>query len=112
MDEIRASVSEDLEWLEPPEAPDRHIVKGRDAALQAMTNWIATWSEYEATLCDVVEDGDRALAVMRQRTGTEGGMLLDGDLFMVWTIRDGVPVRMEMYLDRASADAALRDLAF
>ena len=110
LDDIRASVAEDIEWLEPPEAPDRHIVTGRDAALQAMTNWIATWSEYEASLCDVIEYDDQALAVLRQRVGTEGGPSVAGDLFMLWTIRDGVPVRMEMYLDRASADAAARSV--
>ena len=108
LDDIRASVAEDLEWLEPPEAPDRHIVKGRDEALQAMTNWIATWAEYEASLRDVVEYDDRALAVIRQTAGTGGGLSVSGDLFMLWTIRDGVPVRMEMYLDRAAADAAAR----
>lgn len=106
MDEIRAMVAEDLEWLEPLEAPDRHIVKGRDAALQALANWLATWSEYEASLCDVVEYDDKALAVIRQRVGTSGGMSVAGDLFMLWTMREGVPVRMEMYLERAAADAA------
>lgn len=75
-----------------------------------MTNWLATWAEYEASLCDVVDYGERALAVIRQRVGTDGGLSVAGDLFMLWTVRDGVPVRMEMYLDRASADAAARSV--
>ena len=70
-----------------------------------MTNWIATWSEYEASLCDVVEYEDRALAVLRQRAGT-GGLSVEGDLYMLWTLREGVPVKMEMFLDRAQAEAA------
>lgn len=107
LDDIRVAVAEDLEWLEPPEAPDRHIVTGRDAALQAVTEWVANWADYAIELREVIESRDRVLAVLRQRTeGAGSGVSVESDLFMVWSFRDGVPARMEMYINRAQAEAA------
>lgn len=101
-------VAEDLEWLEPPEQPDRQVVTGREEALEAVTRWIATWASYAVELRELVDAGDRVLSVLRQRTeGAGSGLSVESDLFMVWVFRDGVPARMEMYFDRAQADAAL-----
>jgi len=48
--------------------------------------------------------GDRVLQSVRQRaTGAASGVPFEGDLFQVWQLRDGVPVRMEMFFDRAKA---------
>jgi hypothetical protein len=44
---------------------------------------------------------------VRQRaTGAVSGVPLEGDLFQVWQLRDGVPARMEMFFDREKAQAA------
>jgi ketosteroid isomerase-like protein len=98
----------DIDWLEPEEAPDRHVVKGVDNALAALDNWLSTWDGYELELVDVVEGpGDRVLQSMRQRaTGAVSGVPFEGDLFQVWSLRDGVPYRSEMFFDREKARAA------
>jgi ketosteroid isomerase-like protein len=108
IEEAMGLLDPDIDWLEPEEAPDRHVVKGVDNALAALDNWLSTWDGYELELVDVVEGpGDRVLQSMRQRaSGAVSGVPFEGDLFQVWWLRDGVPYRSEMFFDRAKARAA------
>jgi ketosteroid isomerase-like protein len=105
IEEGKALLDPDMHWAEPEEAPDRRVVQGRDAALAALSEWLEAWEGYEIELVDVVEaPGDRVVQSIRQRaTGAASGVPFEGDLYQVWTFRDGVPVRMEMFFDRARA---------
>ena len=97
----------EIEWLEPPESPDRSVVKGREAALSALMMWLSTWASYENELREVTEHGGRVIAGFRQRmVGSGSGIEVESDLFMVWTVADGLATRMEMYTSREEALAA------
>jgi ketosteroid isomerase-like protein len=103
-----AQLDPDIEWVEPPGIVDRATVTGPQAALESVSSWTAMWGDYEVDLLDVLdlEDG-RALAILKQRgRGAGSGVGVESDLFMLWSFRDGAPVRMEMYLNRADAEAA------
>jgi ketosteroid isomerase-like protein len=96
----------DLEWLEPPETPDRAVVRGREAALSALMMWLSTWSSYENELRGISEHGDHVIVHFRQRMiGPSSGVRVEGDLFMVWTVRDGLATRMAMFQSRDEAEA-------
>jgi ketosteroid isomerase-like protein len=100
----------DLEWLEPPESPDRTVVRGREAGLSAMILWLSAWASYENDLRGITEYGDRAILHFRQRvTGKGSGVSVEGDLFMVWTVREGLATRMAMFTreSEALADAGV-----
>jgi ketosteroid isomerase-like protein len=101
-------VSPDIEWVEPPESPDQHIVQGRTAAAAAVSAWIDTWSDYEIEMRDVIAEGDSVIAVLYQRAKV-GELPVESFVFMVWGFEDGVPARMHMHLDRerAFADAGM-----
>jgi ketosteroid isomerase-like protein len=105
IEEAKALLDPDIYWAEPEEAPDQRVVQGREAALAALNEWLEAWRGYEIELVDAVDaPGDRVLQSIRQRaTGAVSGVALEGDLFQVWQLRDGVPVRMEMFFDRAKA---------
>ena len=95
----------DLEWLEPPETPDRAVVRGREAALGALMTWLSTWASYENELVGLSEHGDRVIVEYRQRmVGPGSGLKVEGELFNVWTIRDGLATRMAMFSDRREAE--------
>lgn len=95
----------DLAWLEPPESPDRTVVRGREAGLSAMMLWLSTWASYENELRGITEHGDRAMVDFRQRmVGQGSGVAVEGDLFMVWTVRDGLATRMAMFTNRGEAE--------
>jgi ketosteroid isomerase-like protein len=108
IEEAKALLDPDIDWLEPEEQPDRHVVKGADNALVALNQWLETWHGYEIELVELVDaPGDRVYQAVRQRaTGAVSGVPFEGDLFQVWELRHGRPVRMEMFFDRAKALAA------
>ena len=107
MDAVLLLMHPDLEWLEPPEQPDRAVVKGREAALAALMLWLSNWASYENELRAITEHGEHVLVDYRQQmVGAGSQVSVAGDLFMVWTIRDGLATRMEMYLAREEAEAA------
>ena len=98
----------DIEWLEPPESPDRHVVSGREKALGALMLWLSTWASYENELRSLTEHGDKVLVEFHQTmTGAGSGLQVNSDLFMVWTVRDGFATRMAMFTNREEAEAEL-----
>jgi ketosteroid isomerase-like protein len=102
----------DIEWLEPPESPDRAVVRGRKEALSALIMWLSTWSSYENELRSITEHGEKVIVHYRQRmVGPSSGVPVEGDLFMVWTVEDGLATRMAMFQDRAEAEAAAAGLS-
>src|SRR3954447_12835225 len=108
IEEAASLLDPDIDWLEPEEQPDRHVVKGAEAARAALDGWLETWQGYEIELVEALDaPGDRVFQAVRQRaTGAVSGVPFEGDLFQVWELRDGRPVRMEMFFDRAKALAA------
>src|SRR3954447_12435855 len=108
IEEAASLLDPDIDWLEPEKQADRRVVKGADAALAALNDWLETWQGYEVDLVESVDGpGDRVFQAMRQRaTGAASGAPFEGDLFQVWELRGGRPVRMEMFFDRPKALAA------
>ena len=108
VEEVRALLDPGIEWIEPEEAPDRRVVTGGDAAIEAMTAWQEAWTAYELEVVDMIEgSGDCVFVRIRQRgVGATSGIPFEGDLFMIWTLRDGVPFRMEMFFDGDKARRA------
>ena len=95
----------DIDWLEPEEQPDRRVVHGSAAALAALSEFLAGWAEYGISFPDFSEGpGGQVLASMRHRgRGSGSNVEVEGDLFHVWELRDGRPVRVEMFLKRDRA---------
>ena len=101
-------MSPEIEWIEPPESPDRTSAHGREAAMGALMLWLSTWASYESELRGITAHGERVLVEFRQRmVGASSRLEVEGDLFMVWTIHDGLATRMAMYTDRSQAEADL-----
>jgi ketosteroid isomerase-like protein len=101
VDAVLSLMHPELEWLEPPESPDRAVVRGREAALAAVMMWLSTWASYENEVVAITEHGERVVVEFRQRmVGAASGLQVAGELFMVWTVRDGLAVRMAMFTGR------------
>jgi ketosteroid isomerase-like protein len=94
----------EMEWYEPPETPDRTVARGRENALRALQTWMSTWSSYEYEVVDMRSHGDKVLVEVRQRMeGAASGLPISMELFQIWTVREGLATRMEMYTDRGQA---------
>ena len=78
-------------------------VAGMEAFL---TDWTSAWDGWRLELEELHDAGDMVVAVVRQHGRSKlTGMELDMPFAQVWSFRDGLRARMEMYSD---VDEAMR----
>ncbi len=70
--------------------------------------WLAEWTEgfesWSLEIEEVFEAGDQLVTFVRQHAkAKQGGPEVNMPIAQVWTLRDGLIARMEMYFDRADA---------
>jgi ketosteroid isomerase-like protein len=85
--------------------PERQVYAGLKGAREFIADWREPWEDWELELEELVDVGERVVAIVRQRGRSKGtGLPVDMHFAMVWTIRDGKQARMRMY---ASPDEGL-----
>jgi ketosteroid isomerase-like protein len=70
--------------------------------------WLADWLEgfehWSIDVEEVFDAGDRVVTIARQRASAKhGGPEVEMRFAQVWTFRDGLVARVEMYADRDDA---------
>ena len=59
---------------------------------------------WELKVQELHEVGDKVVAIVRQRGRSKrSGMLVEGSIGQVWTLREGKGARMDMYSDPSEA---------
>ena len=77
---------------------------GIEGARQFMRDWLDPWEEWELEVETFEDAGDKVVAIVRQHGRSKAtGLAVDMHFAMVFTVRDGKQVRMEMYADPAEA---------
>lgn len=80
-----------------------------DGFVDVMRKWLSAWERpltIEAE--EFIQAGDRILVLIHWAgKGKESGAQIEGRGAHLWTFRDGLVVRYEVYRDRAEARAAL-----
>jgi ketosteroid isomerase-like protein len=94
--------SEDIEWVSPPEDPDRVSVKGVAAAADALATWLSTWDSYRFELTELRDADPHVFQAGRQIMHTRGAEVAS-DVFFVWTFREQRAIRMRMFYKRGEA---------
>ena len=84
---------------------ERPIVhSGVDQFRKAWLNWLKPWETYRQDIDRAIDCGDRVLLLVTHHAQMKGGnaeIKLTGA--SLWTLRDGLIVRMESYTDRSDA---------
>jgi ketosteroid isomerase-like protein len=93
---------EHIEWVSPPEDPDRAVVTGVRAAADAFTKWLSTWDSYQYEQTELKDVDPHVFQAGRQLMNTRGAEVAS-DVFLVWTFRDDRAIRMRMFYQRAEA---------
>jgi ketosteroid isomerase-like protein len=84
--------------------PDGVVYHGRDGLQEGWGKWRGVWARYHVTLEELIEVGDRVLALIHVRASSKGhGMETEGDAGDVFTVRDGLIVHFAIFLDRDEA---------
>jgi ketosteroid isomerase-like protein len=84
------------------------VYQGHEGARRWIAEAKGEWVDFEATVPEVVDRGERLLTVVRVNArGRVSGALIQGEIFHIGTMRDGLIVKIEGFTDR---DAAMRAL--
>ena len=106
-------VTSDLVWdVSHLGWPDQQIYVGAKGAKQFMAEWADAWDDWELEVEDCIDAGERVVVIVNQRGRSKvTGIPLDMRFAQVWTLRDGVGIRMQMYasVDEALAAVGLRE---
>ena len=109
MDSILAGSHTDVEVRPVLGAnPGADIYNGHDGVRHWMKDLWAEWETFEIAVGEVVERRDRLLYPVGIRgRGRASGALIEGEIFHLATMRDGLMGRIEGFTDRESAMRAL-----
>jgi ketosteroid isomerase-like protein len=103
-----SSYAEDVVFVDIPEFPGGGEHHGREATTRHLEQFFEAWDDYELTLKDVRDAGERAAAhfVLSVR-GRSSGLDTELELWHVCLVRDGRIARVEAYRQESQAMAAL-----
>ena len=103
-----AHLSPEIEWIEPQEVVGRESRHGIDGALEGFDSWTGMYDEYGGEIAEVEDYGERVLVHFVQRGTPRGGSKqVEEPVYQLWTVRDGLAVRMQMFFDVEDARQAL-----
>jgi ketosteroid isomerase-like protein len=109
VDVMREGCHPDVVIVQPPEVPDAKSYEGHAGIAEAFEDWPSQWEDFRMDLVELVDLNDsQVLAVVRQRgRGAHSGIEMDFTLAYLQTFRDGKLARMEMFMTREQALAAV-----
>jgi ketosteroid isomerase-like protein len=88
--------------------PERQRYAGVDGAKEFLGDWIGMWDDWEATIEEIHDLGDRVLIVAYQRgCAKTTGVPLDMRYGQIWIFRGERLIRTQSYADPAEAKAAV-----
>src|SRR5256885_8537426 len=94
----------DIEWIIAREHPDARTLIGRDALTEYRREWQKTMPDLRLALDRLLDANDKVVTIgTAHGTGTGSGADVRVPLAFVFTLRDGLIVRAEEYLNPAEA---------
>jgi ketosteroid isomerase-like protein len=108
-DENVELIDADIVWdMSRVELPDGVSYSGRPELRRFVVTWEEGFELEHVEAEEVVDAGERVIAMVHHRgRGKASGVEVDQRYAMVWTLRDGRAVRMDMYPTREDALVAV-----
>lgn len=91
-------LDENVEWNVPEAVPHGRRVRGRDEVAGFFQGLGAMWSDFGVKIDDFVAEGDRVVVIGRAE-GKYGETKTGYGFVHAWTMKDGVAVRFDEYVD-------------
>jgi ketosteroid isomerase-like protein len=100
-------LTDDVVWHPLAENTQTAPVRGKEATLEFVRDWIAPWQAYTAEVRRFIDAGDAVVALTTQTGRHESGTEVTIEMHAVGLIRDGKLAEMRWFLDERDAlDAA------
>jgi ketosteroid isomerase-like protein len=95
------------EMRQPSALPDTDEYYGREELVRGTRLALEAWEGFRFTAEEGFDLGERALMRVRlSGRGKTSGIELDQTVFHLWTFRDGMPWRCEVFFDEHAAQQA------
>lgn len=102
------ALAENAEWHESGVLPEPDVHIGRAAIAEFLTEFLAQWESFNQEIVETREAGDKVAVFIKLTAVGRGSMAeVDARYAHVWTMRDGVGVRVDAYYERDNALAAI-----
>jgi ketosteroid isomerase-like protein len=83
---------------------DSRVHRGHDGVREFFTGLSRTWKTYSFRYEEYIDAGDEVLAIGRfHGRGQASGIEIEAPIVHIWTVRAGIGVRLQAYLDREQA---------
>jgi uncharacterized protein len=84
--------------------PERLVARGHEGVVKAMRTWVGTWDAWRLDVEELIDAGDRVLAVHRESgRGRGSGVPLSQTTFCVYTLRNGKVIGIKAFHTRDEA---------
>jgi ketosteroid isomerase-like protein len=84
------------------------VYRGHDGIRRWMEDLLGEWDDFEVRVTDFVQRGDHVLCPFQIRArGRASGAVIEGEMFHVIEMRDGLIVRLDAFRERSAAVDAL-----
>ena len=102
-------LSHDVVWVTPPNDPDQGVFRGHDAVKGFWDQWHAAVGQLRFEVEEMIEIGDRVLAVVkRSGVGRQSGLEVSDTVCQVYYFdEDGKCSLVREFYDRKAANAAV-----
>ncbi len=95
------------EMRQPSSLPDTDVYQGREELVRGTLLVLEAWEDFRFTAEEVADLGERAFMRVRlSGRGKTSGIELEQTVFHLWTFRDGMPWRCEVFVDEEAARQA------
>ncbi len=97
-------MSEDVEWISPPEDPDPGTYHGHRGVEQFWTQWRAAVGQLKFEPEEMIDAGDHVVVVaLRSGIGEASGLSVSDHVIQVFTFEGEKCIRVHEYYDREEA---------
>jgi ketosteroid isomerase-like protein len=93
-----------IETIEGPELPGAGSYVGHAGLATAYDNWASQFTDFRMELTELIDAGSDVVAVTRHHgTGRASGVAVEAVIAYVFTVEDGMFVRLRIFATRAQA---------
>ena len=95
----------DIEWdVTGVHLEGTAVYHGHDGVRASFRDLVAVFRDFEFQALDLKPCGERVLVTVQEHgVGRGSGVVVDRRHYAVWTLRDGMVIRMRAYLDHGEA---------
>lgn len=84
--------------------PEQELYHGVEGAREFLARWLEAWDDWKVELKALRDAGEKVVAIMHQQGRSRAtGLPVDMEFAQVWSLQQGLQIRMEMYADTDEA---------